>query len=127
MQPTTKILIGSPLRGEEAQFLRSLVRDLAVRDLLVLANFIADDRQIDFVVVTPTFAALLEHKNFTRPIFGEKNGNWMSKDSTGALIPTSNSYQQALSQTYALSDEMRAFCKATPQVPASTTGNFYTN
>jgi hypothetical protein len=127
MQPTTKILIGSPLRGEEAQFLRSLVRDLAVHDLLILANFIADDRQIDFVIVTPTFAALLEHKNFTRPIFGEKNGNWMSKDSTGALIPTSNSYQQALSQNYALSDEMRAFCKATPQVPASTTGNFYTN
>jgi hypothetical protein len=63
MQPTVSILIGSPLSGVEARFLRQLHADLHGVQALILANF-DTKRQIDFVVITPKFAGLLELKHF---------------------------------------------------------------
>ena len=51
MKPTRTIFIGQPLSGGEARFLRRLHSDLADTDALILANFIAGERQIDFVGV----------------------------------------------------------------------------
>lgn len=39
MKPTIKLLIGSPLSGEEARFLKQLFVDLSSQDALILANF----------------------------------------------------------------------------------------
>ena len=88
MKPTTTILIGAPLSREEARFLRILHADLEGTESLILANFIAGKRQIDFVVVTHTYAAILELKNFARPICGQqRNGVWDLSESSGQANP----------------------------------------
>jgi Nuclease-related domain len=127
MKPTTKILIGGPLKNDEASFLRVLCADLSSNDLLILANFLVRDRQIDFLVVTPTGAALIELKHFSRPMFGDRNGDWTICDAAGKRVPTSNGFQQTLSQVYALSDEMRDHAKRSKNVPAPSKGAFYSN
>lgn len=111
MKPTVTILVGAPLSGEEARFLRTLHADLADTGALILANFIAKNRQIDFVVVTATYAAILELKNFLGPIFGERNGIWTYLNFAGNQLryPGENPWQQTLGQKYALSDEMKGY------------------
>ena len=126
MKPTVTILIGAPLSGDEARFLHKLHADLAATGALILANFVVDERQIDFFVVTPTCAALLELKNFPRPIFGERNGVWKYLDAGGTRVRYAgmNPWQQTLKQKYALSDAMKEYQRRTPDVPASS-GAFY--
>jgi hypothetical protein len=73
------------------------------------------------VVVTPTHAALLELKNFPRPVFGDKNGVWKYRDAGGNLVRYAgmNPWQQTLKQKYALSDAMKKFQTRTPTIPAA--------
>jgi hypothetical protein len=127
MKPTTKIMIGGVVRNEEAAFIRELVDDLSASDLLILANFLVGGHQIDFVVVTPLFAALLELKNFTRPISGQKNGAWTIRDAAGKDVPALNPYQQALDEAFALSDEMRRYGHRHSDVPPPRKHSYYSN
>lgn len=128
MKPTINILIGAPLSGDEARFLRTLHADLSATGALILANFVIDERQIDFVVVTPTCAALLELKNFPRPILGDRNGAWSYIDSAGKRVrhEATNPWRQTLDEKYSLSDAMKNYAKRTAGVPTPTGKNFYT-
>src|SRR5437867_2692433 len=101
MKPTTTILIGAPLSGDEAHVLQVLHADLEGIGALILANFNTPKRQIDFVVITPSYAALLELKDFQRPIFGEQNGVWMYENlqatAHATLVKTHGSKQRTRS------------------------------
>src|SRR5215813_11892591 len=126
MEPTT-ILIGAPVSGEEAQFLCTLYRDLKDAGALILANFIASERQIDFIVVTATYAAVLELKNFPRQIFGQQNGVWEYLNSAGkrARYSGANPWQQTLEQKFALSDEMKRYQEKNPNVSSPSGRGFF--
>ena len=105
------LLVGEPLSGHEARFLRKLYAELEPIGALVLANFHAGEYQIDFVVVTESLAAILELKHLPQPVFGRQNGQWMVEDQSGRRVPYpgSNPWPQTLQQKYALSDEMRRY------------------
>jgi hypothetical protein len=128
MKPTITLLIGAPLTGEEARFLRRLHADLDGIDALILANFETPRRQIDFVVITATYAALLELKNFPRPIFGQQNGVWMYENSGGQRLRYAgeNPWQQALAEKFALSDEMVKFQRNHTEVPQAGGRGYFT-
>lgn len=113
------ILVGAPLSGYEARFLHTLHADLGASEALILANFVVAEQQIDFLVVTPTYAAHLELKNFPRPVFGDRNGRWLLLDAGGTRVPYpgANPWHQALKQKYALSDEMREYQSRARDVP----------
>ena len=114
MKPTTRLLIGGSLSGHEACFLRTLYADSAPLGALILANFHAGPRQIDFLVVTDSLAAILELKHLRQPVFGRQNGPWMVEDPSGKRVPYpgENPWEQTLRQKYALSDEMRRYASA---------------
>jgi hypothetical protein len=126
MKPTLAILIGAPLEREEASFLRTLHADLAGADALVLANFIVDRRQIDYLVVTAAGATIVELKSFAGPIFGGENGDWQFLNAAGRRVSyDGNPYEQALQQKYALSDAMKRYQQANPAVPRPQKKGFY--
>jgi hypothetical protein len=127
MKPTTTILIGAPLSGEEARFLRILHADLEGIESLILANFFAGKRQIDFVVVTHTYAAILELKNFPLPIFGQQNGFWEYLNPARRRIryPGGNPWQQTLDQKFALSDEMKRYAEKDQYAPSPSGRAYY--
>src|SRR5713101_1524065 len=115
MTPTIELLIGSPVSGEEARFLKQLFADFDGQNVLILANFdvssASRSRQIDFVVVTDSHTELLEHKNFNGPVFGSDNGAWKLKSFSGHLVEYQgeNPWSQASQAKFVLSDAMRAF------------------
>src|SRR5271170_7846834 len=115
MMPTIELLIGSPVAGEEARFLKQLFADFAAQNVLILANFDVGNanrsRQIDFVVVTESHTELLELKNFNGPILGSDNGPWKLKNFSGQFVeyPGENPWAQASQAKFVLSDAMRAF------------------
>lgn len=113
MKNNPAVFIGSPLVGDEAAFLRRLYADVADSNAVILANFVVGDRQIDFLVVTPTSAALLELKNYRRPVFGSLNGGWSFRDASGNVVPdtTFNPYQQTLQEAFQLSDVMGKYAR----------------
>ena len=128
MKTTPTILIGQPLHDQhEAAFLRTLCTDLAGLDALIIANFVVDSRQIDFVVVTPTNAVLIELKNYRGAVFGDRNGDWSVRDLSGNVVPDGahNLYAQTVRESYALSDAMRADQIRTRSAPAAAQGRFY--
>lgn len=126
MKSTTTIMIGAPLTGEEARFLRVLEHDISGTESLILASFEAGARQIDFVVVTPSCAALVELKNFRLPIFGQQNGDWDYETPAGDRRPRSgeNPWQQAARDKYALSDEMTNYQRHS-NAPAPLDGKYF--
>ena len=130
MQPTTEILVSSPVSGAEATALRDLVFFLPP-PALILANFEVnrgvDSRQIDFVVITPEHAELIELKNLTAPVKGDLNGPWRIEISPGAWKPYDgqNPWEQAKTAKLALSDAMREYARTTPNVPAATRQFFH--
>ncbi|HVB57988.1 MAG TPA: nuclease-related domain-containing protein [Candidatus Acidoferrales bacterium] len=115
MTPAIELLIGSPLSGEEAHFLRQLFADFSAQNVLILANFEITksnrSRQIDFVVITDDHAELLEHKNLRGPICGSDNGPWKLTNFAGELVDYSgeNPWSQASQAKFLLSDVMLAF------------------
>jgi hypothetical protein len=122
------ILIGAPLPSNEARFLRQLAADLeGCGGALILANFTARQRQIDFFVVTASYAAVIEQKDFSGPIFGDLNGNWEFTNQAGEreVYSGENPWVQAVQQKFALSDEMRSFRAQDPSLPAPHGRNFY--
>lgn len=127
MKPTLTLLIGFPLSGDEARFLETLHADLADTGALILANFVVGEQQIDFVVVTPTYAALIELKNFPRPIFGDRNGWWKHFNAAGQRVQYTgmNPWQQTRKQKYALSDAMKAYQAKTVGVPGPSGKGFF--
>ena len=118
MKPTTRLFIGGSLSGHEARFLRDLYADFAPVGALLLANFHAGPRQIDFLVVTDSLAAILELKHLPQPVFGRRNGPWMVENPSGKRVPYPgpNPWEQTLQQKYALSDEMRRYTSAASDV-----------
>src|SRR5271169_3338388 len=130
MKPTTEILIGSPLEGEEAQFLVRLCSDLS-DTCLVLANFEVvsrnTSRQIDFLIVSETNRGLIELKCFRGPVLGSENGAWSLRDFAKNLVPYAgeNPWNQAVQAKYALSDEMSMFAKSHPEIQAPSDTHFY--
>lgn len=129
MKPTVTILIGAPVSGNEARFLHTLHADLVGIEALILANFVVKERQIDFVVVAPTYAALLELKNFSRQIFGERNGDWKYLNAAGNRVRYAgmNPWHQTLEQKYALSDEMKRYHERNPGVPSASGKGFFSD
>lgn len=127
-KPTITVLIGAPLSGEEARFLRQLHADLAETEALILANFNVGERQIDFVVVTPASAAILELKNFSCPIFGKENGFWTYVNASGRKVryPV-NPYDQTLKQKYELSDAMKRYQHENPEVAGPLGRGFFSD
>lgn len=128
MKPTTTILIGAPLTGVEARVLRELHGGLQGAKSLIFANFETRERQIDFVVVTDTYAALVELKNFPLPIFGQQNGVWIYEDASGQRLAYSgeNPWQQTKHEKFALSDEMRDFYRQHRAVPSHSGSGYFT-
>lgn len=110
MKPTIDLLIGSPLTGHEARFLRKLYADLQPVGATIFANFCVRKRQIDFLVITDSHAAVLELKHLPQPLFGQQNGPWTIEELSGKRVPYAgpNPWNQTLQQKFALSDEMRA-------------------
>ena len=131
MKPTVEVLIGSPLSGDEAQFLARLFTDLSGQDVLVLANFeitkAGKSRQIDFIVITNSHAELLEHKALQGPIIGTDNGPWKLTNSAGQLVtyPGENPWFQASQSKYLLSDLMFAFSQKIAAIPGPLDRAFY--
>jgi hypothetical protein len=106
-----EIMIGAPVAGSEAMVLRQICRDIGSIDVLLLVNFEVKHRQIDFLIVTNNYAAIIELKCFRGPIIGDINGDWLLEDFTQQKEPYvgGNPWQQALSQKFAISDTMAAF------------------
>src|SRR5260370_23559961 len=123
MTPTIELLIGSPVSGEEARFLKQLFADFAGQSVLILANFDVSNasrsRQVDFVVVTDSHTELLEHKNFNGPVFGSDNGPWKLKSFSGHLVEYQgeNPWTQASQAKFVLSDAMRSVSNDGPPPP----------
>jgi hypothetical protein len=122
-----RILIGKPVKGSEAVALRDLYG--IVKDLggLLLVNFYVGSRQFDFVVVLPEYAAVIELKSVSGPVFGSQNGDWSIRDYTGEKREYLglNPWRQAHEQALALSDEMLRFQKSHQNVPGPLGANFY--
>lgn len=131
MKPTVEVLIGSPLAGNEAQFLTRLFTDLSGQEVLLLANFeitkAGKSRQIDFVVVTNMHTELLEHKALQGPIIGTDNGPWKLTNTAGQVVtyPGENPWVQVSQAKYLLSDLMLAFSQKTSTIPGPLNNAFY--
>jgi len=131
MKPTTEVLIGAPLSGDEAHFLTRLFSDLSGQDALILANFeitkAGKSRQIDFVIITNTHAQLLEHKALQGPVIGTDNGPWKLTNAAGQVViyPGENPWVQASQAKYLLSDLMLAFSQKTAAIPGPLNKAFY--
>ena len=65
---------------------RALRGHRLIADHLILANFLLADQQIDFVLVIAAGASLIELKNFSRAVFGERNGVWEYLDASGTKV-----------------------------------------
>jgi len=130
MKPTTELLIGSPLEGEEAQFLVRLCSDFD-DSCLILANFEVvtrtSSRQIDFLIVSDTNRGLIELKCLRGPVFGSENGGWTLRDFAKNVVPYpgENPWNQAVQAKFAVSDEMSAFCKLHTEIPLALDTHFY--
>jgi hypothetical protein len=122
-----EIMIGAPVAGAEAMVLRQICRDIGSIDVLVLVNFEVNHRQIDFLIVTNNYAAIIELKCFRGPVFGDINGDWFLEDFSRQkkLYVGGNPWQQALGEKFALSDTMAAFQANHPNAPQPLGRAFY--
>lgn len=122
-----EIMIGAPVAGSEAMVLRQICRDIGNIDVLLLVNFEANHRQIDFLIVTNNYVAVIELKCFYGPIFGDINGDWLLEDFTlqKKRYAGGNPWQQARGQKLAISDAMVAFQANHPNTPQPLGKAFY--
>jgi hypothetical protein len=117
--------LGAPLQEpSEIQFLNILCANLEKRNAhaIIFANFYAGrfKQQIDFLVITPNCACVVELKNYNVPVFGEINGPWELRNVDGTLIKElrgRNPYHQARQAKYAISDEMHSLSRDHPELP----------
>jgi hypothetical protein len=122
-----EIMIGGPVAGSEAVVLRKLCQDLAGGDALLMVNFEVNHRQIDFMVITGSYAAVIELKSFRGPVFGDINGDWMLEDFAQQKkpYPGANPWQQGRDQKFALSDKMTEFQAGNANIPKPLGRAFY--
>lgn len=112
------VFLGHPLvDATEKHLLQRLRRDLAVRGISarILANLQvgSDFRELDFFIISDDRAVMCELKGYGNPVVARANGRWQYLVN-GRLLPLEgNAYRQAQDGGYALSDEMRAFARAT--------------
>jgi hypothetical protein len=132
MTPTVQFLIGAPIVGSEASFLRRLAADLKNQgdNALILANFEVPlgtaSRQIDAVVITPRRAELVEEKALSGPVSGHLNGSWQICDFSGTTHKLDgNPWVQAKEAKLALNDVMRDYQRRNPGVPLPVQGRFF--
>jgi hypothetical protein len=114
--------------ASEARFLARLRRGLVEAGVpaRILANLHlgADDRQVDFVVITADHVLQVELKVFPGPIVsGPQNGRWTVRVGTGEQ-EWRDPMWQALQATHALSDALHAFAH-TGRVPGPRGRKFY--
>lgn len=98
----------------EAACLRRLKRDLAAQGIaaVLLANFTLGPkrRQIDLIVATDATAVVVELKGYVHAVQGGLNGPWMLEldDRQTRRLGSTNPYQQALANRYAVTDALGA-------------------
>jgi energy-coupling factor transporter ATP-binding protein EcfA2 len=122
--PDILLFVGDLLEEpSEIQFLNRLSSDLIKlqKSAIIFTNFHAGkaNQQIDFFVITPNCACVVELKNFTIPVFGQVNGPWELKSTDGTLVKSlgeRNPYHQALNAKYAISDEMHILLAGDPEL-----------
>lgn len=123
--------LGNPITvASEARFLARLRHDLIKHGVSarILANLHlgADDRQVDFVIITADHVIHVELKVFPGPIVsGPKNGRWTVQVGT-IEQKWRNPMWQALQATHALSDEFHRFAQTAP-VPGPRGLKFYSD
>ncbi len=123
--PDILLFVGDLLQEpSEIQFLNRLTSDLHKRQqtAIIFTNFHIGkaNQQIDFFVITPNCACVVELKSFTIPVFGQVNGPWELKSRDGNLVKSlgeRNPYRQALDAKYAISDEMHNLLAGHPDLP----------
>ena len=105
---SVELYIGGTVEYESERLaLEQIVRVLspAPRTTVVLANVHLRSRQVDLVVGRDDLLVVLEVKGFTRAVRGGFNGAWETQLGTG-WKPVRNGYQQALSASHAVKDEL---------------------
>jgi len=124
MKNTVDVFVGSPIEIEsERLFLDELSSDLIKRgqSAIIFANFFNTCKpiQIDFFVVTSKCACHIELKNWTAPVFGNRNGPWSiaQADGTTKLLGKKNPYRQTIECKYAISDEMQKITNKDKTIP----------
>lgn len=106
---------GDPVENAaEAACLRRLKQDLAARgiDAVLLANLALGPkrRQVDLIVATDATAVVLEIKGYVHAVRGGVNGPWTLElgDGQTKRLGSTNPYQQALANRYAVTDGIEA-------------------
>jgi hypothetical protein len=124
-----EVYLGNPITvASEARFLDRLRHDLVKLGVSarILANLHlgAEDRQVDFVVITADHVVQVELKVFPGPIVsGPKNGRWTVR--VGAVEQQwRDPMWQSLQATHALSDVLHEFVRA-GRVPGPRGAKFY--
>lgn len=114
-----KIYLGAQIEhASERKFLAFMVSWLGEKGIssVVIANVEIDGRQIDCVVATDNFVAVVEVKASHLPVRGDINGTWTRLSASGAWTDYTNAYQQALGAKNRVRDAMQA---------AKPVGNFH--
>jgi hypothetical protein len=124
------VFLGHPVEDRnENHFRQRLVRDLEAHGIAarVFANFHTTrrraQRQIDILVVTDEHVMLIELKCLDQVsrLIGGVNGRWTQVfDDGGSRELDVNPYDQALSATFSVSDEMRSLADRGDVPPASS-------
>ncbi len=127
---SVEVFLGNPIEiASEKQFVAHLRRDLLTRGVScrILGNLQLGRaaRQVDFVIITDCRTVLVELKTFPGPIIAAPmNGDWKVRVGGATVREIGNPAWQAQQETFALSDEMRAFAAASA-APDPSGGKFY--
>jgi hypothetical protein len=139
--PRTSIYIGGQIgHPSERKLLAFIVPWLDEKGLpaVVLANVEIDGRQIDCIVATDNFVAVIEAKVTQLPVRGDINGVWTRLSASGEWVDYFNAYQQVVLAKNRVRDAMQAikslgafhpdgfvvFTSALPEGSEVTQGNF---
>lgn len=126
LEPDISLFVGDPLQvPSEIEFIDRLRSDLQKRNenAIIFANFYAGrfKQQVDFLIITPNCACVVELKNYKAPLYGQVNGPWELRKGDGTLLENlgeRNPYHQVREAKYAISDEMHSLSNSYPDLPA---------
>ncbi len=127
---SVEVFLGNPIEiASEKRFVARLRRDLLTRGVScrILGNLLLGRaaRQVDFVIITDRRTVLVELKTFPGPVISAPmNGDWKVRVGAADVREFGNPAWQAQQETFALSDEMRAFA-ADSGAPGPSGGKFY--
>ncbi|MDP2126334.1 MAG: NERD domain-containing protein [Pseudohongiella sp.] len=106
-----KIYIGGPVDyASERKLLEHIVPWLHDKKIpsIVLANVQIDGRQIDCIIASNNFVAVVEAKTSRLPIRGDLNGAWGRLSPSGDWENYTNAYQQAVGAKHRVRDAMQS-------------------